>query len=72
MDSGESFQLMEDFTNSLTDTHFKDKLLHQLSNRKPFQNFMHTVDESEYRQDWFDLVNVLTTHDHTLKWINNK
>jgi len=54
MDSSQSFQVMEDFANSLTVTQFKDKLLYQLSNRKPFQNFNHTVDESEHRQDWFD------------------
>ncbi len=54
MNSNEGFQVMEDFANSLSDIHFKDKLFDQLSNRKPFQNFKFMIDSSEYRQDWFD------------------
>lgn len=51
MDSGDSFQVMEDFANSVVDTHFKDKLLHQQSNRKLFQNVKYMADKSEYRQE---------------------
>lgn len=54
MDSREGFQVMEDFAYSMTDSKFRDKLLDQLSKRKPFQNFKFTIDTSEYRQDWFD------------------
>ncbi|MDR7131528.1 hypothetical protein J2X69_003892 [Algoriphagus sp. 4150] len=54
MDSREGFQVMEDFAYSMTDTNFREKLLDQLSKRKPFQNFKYTIDTSKYRQDWFD------------------
>ncbi|WP_339701628.1 UPF0158 family protein [Algoriphagus aquimarinus] len=54
MDSREGFQVMEDFAHSLSDFYFREKLLKQLSNRKPFQSFRYMIDESEYRQDWFD------------------
>lgn len=54
MSSREAFQVMEDFAGSLSDSPFQDKLFHQLSNRKPFQNFKYTIDNSKYREDWFD------------------
>lgn len=54
MDSREGFTVMEDFAYSMTDSKFREKLLDQLSKRKPFQNFKYTIDTSKYRQDWFD------------------
>ncbi|MEB2776567.1 UPF0158 family protein [Algoriphagus sp. D3-2-R+10] len=54
MDSNEGFKVMENFAYSMTDSYFREKLLDELSRRKPFQNFKFTIDTSEYRQDWFD------------------
>ena len=54
MDSMQSFRVMEDFANSLSDDAFRDRLIHQLSQRKPFSKFKWTIDNSNYRQDWFD------------------
>ena len=54
MDSRQGFQLMEDFANSINDDNFRTRLFEQLSQRKPFSKFKWTIDNSEYRQDWFD------------------
>ena len=53
MDSTEGFRVMEDFADSLDDSHFKNRIFDQLSRRKPFQNFKNLIDFSPYRQDWF-------------------
>lgn len=53
MDSRKSFQVMEDFANSLDDDSFKTQLINLLSQRKPFSKFKWAVDNSDYRQDWF-------------------
>lgn len=54
MDSTQGFQLMEDFAYSLTDEKFRDKIIDQLSRRRPFRNFKNLIDSSDYRQSWFD------------------
>ncbi|HED08134.1 MAG TPA: hypothetical protein ENI57_08470 [Ignavibacteria bacterium] len=55
MDSRESFQVMEDFTNTVTDEELKMKLELGLRLSKPFRNFKDIIDdEGEYRQKWFD------------------
>jgi len=54
LESRESFQIMADFADSVTDTRMQDKLVNALNNRKPFQNFKWQIDNSgEYRQKWF-------------------
>lgn len=53
MNSNQAFRVMENFAHSLTDIHFKDRLLERLSMRKPFRNFSDLIDDSPYRQDWF-------------------
>jgi len=53
MDSQRGFRVMEGFAHSLSDTHFRYKLLDQLSRRHPFQHFKRLIDASDYRQDWF-------------------
>lgn len=45
---------MENFANQLNDGLFKDQLLEALSKRKPFRHFKHLIDQSEFRQHWFD------------------
>jgi hypothetical protein len=54
LDSNESFQMMEDFTVWMPDRPMKQQLSEALKHRKPFANFKQMVDDSNYRQDWFD------------------
>ena len=54
MDSNQAFEVMEDFAHSLSDEKFRNRLFNQLAQRKPFSKFKWTIDNSEYRQDWFD------------------
>jgi hypothetical protein len=54
--SWQSFKIMEDFTEScIPDKDIvKSRLWNALSRRKPFQNFKIIIDNSPYRQCWFD------------------
>lgn len=54
MDSWQSFQVMEDFASSIADDNFRTQLINLLSQRKPFSKFKYTIDNSSYRQNWFD------------------
>ncbi|WP_163379195.1 hypothetical protein [Cyclobacterium sp. SYSU L10401] len=54
MESREAYQVMENFAFSLNDAVFREEILHELSKRKPFQRFKMMIDDSDYRQDWFD------------------
>jgi len=61
---------MEGFFESVEDLEFKVKLQHSLNNKKPFQNFKRLVDNSYYRQDWFDFKQK-TLERYVEKQINN-
>jgi hypothetical protein len=52
--SFESFKIMERFSEQMSDQNFKSKLKNILENKKPFQNFKNSVDNSDFRQEWFD------------------
>lgn len=54
LESFESFKIMESFVHQLTDQHLKAVLGNVLENKKPFQNFKNIIDQSHFRQDWFD------------------
>ena len=54
LESFESFKIMECFVAQLTDQNFKLKLQAVLQRKKPFQNFKHQIEQSNFRQDWFD------------------
>lgn len=54
MDSDESFRLMERFIYEVPDNELQNKLVHILRNHKPFANFKWQIDNSQYRQQWFD------------------
>ena len=54
LQSFESFKLMERFVEQLPDEGFKSELENALVNKKPFQNFNHFIDKSDFRQAWFD------------------
>jgi hypothetical protein len=56
--SRESFAVMEDFANKVTNLPLQNKLWTVLSGKKPFANFKMVIDHSgEYRQQWFDFKN---------------
>lgn len=54
MDSHDSFQIMERFTEKVDDLRFQNQLYNILNNRRPFANFKQLIENSDYRQDWFD------------------
>ena len=54
LESFESYKIMEDFKNQINDNYFKEKLNEALNRRKPFQNFKYLIDNSDYREDWFE------------------
>lgn len=54
LESFESFKIMELFVEQLPDKNLKLEFENILANRKPFQNFKHKVDCSDFRQNWFD------------------
>ena len=56
-DSHTSFKIMEDFTESLKDRNFRAILRDILSDRKPFANFRRTIDNSHFREKWFEFKN---------------
>ena len=54
LESFESFKIMEQFIDQISDTQFKSELENILQNRKPFQNFKNSIDNSDHRQKWLD------------------
>ncbi|SHK06006.1 UPF0158 family protein [Pseudozobellia thermophila] len=54
LESFESFKIMQRFSEQMSDQNFKSKLKSILENKKPFQNFNKTIDNSDFRQEWFD------------------
>jgi hypothetical protein len=54
LDSFESFKIMERFIAQLNDQNLKLELQDVLQQKKPFQNFKHKIDQSNFRQFWFD------------------
>ena len=54
IESFESFKIMELFVEQLSDQNLKSELENVLANKRPFQNFKHKIDHSEFRQSWFE------------------
>jgi len=54
LESFESFKIMERFVEQISDQQFKSELENILQKKKPFQNFKYLIDNSDYRQRWFD------------------
>lgn len=50
----ESFKIMEAFAENMGNEKFREQLFHALNHRKPFANFKWKIDNSNYRQNWFD------------------
>lgn len=51
--STESFKMMNNLAEELSDQKLKDALEIILGNRKPFQNFKNKIDDSAFREAWF-------------------
>jgi len=45
---------MELFVGQITDKKLKTELKTILTSKKPFQNFKHKIDQSNFRQSWFE------------------
>ncbi len=54
LESHGSFRIMEAFAERMGDEDFQGELFDILNDRKPFANFKWRIDNSKYRQDWFD------------------
>jgi hypothetical protein len=54
LQSFENFKIMELFVEQLPDKKLQSELENVLANKKPFQNFKHKIDLSDFRQNWFD------------------
>jgi len=54
LENFESFKIMERFVAQMSDQQFKSELENTLRNKKPFQNFKYSIDNSDLRQKWFD------------------
>ena len=52
--SFESFRIMERFLNEVDDIVFRSRLIKAISGGKPFRNFKNLIDNSKYRNKWFD------------------
>jgi len=57
--SRDSFEIMTDFVDSLSDSNkLKNRLINALNKKKPFREFKFVIDNSgEFRQKWFDFKN---------------
>ena len=53
MESHKSFQIMEDFVDTVVSEETRKRLTQALNGYKPFRNFKHQIDHSEERQNWF-------------------
>lgn len=56
--SHEGYKIMAAFAENLLDDRWQSKLINALNKRRPFANFKHLVDNSPYRQQWFDFKRV--------------
>jgi DNA-nicking Smr family endonuclease len=54
LESFESFKIMERFVSQIADEQFQAELENILERKKPFQNFKNRIDNSDFRQKWFD------------------
>lgn len=56
--SNESYQIMSEFADQLTDNYLQSRLLDALRRNKPFREFKFVIDNSGiFRQQWFDFKN---------------
>ena len=54
MTTRDSFQIMEDFIETVSDKGLANRLVYALSHSKPLRHFNDIVENSRCRQEWFD------------------
>tara|TARA_R110001606_G_scaffold354229_1_gene504905 strand:+ start:659 stop:1096 length:438 start_codon:yes stop_codon:yes gene_type:complete len=54
LESFESFKIMEKFIDEISEQNFKNRLTEILERKKPFRNFKDEVENSAYREAWFE------------------
>ena len=54
LENFESFKIMERFVEQMNDQQLKSELENTLRNKKPFQKFKYSIENSILRQNWFD------------------
>lgn len=54
LESYECFKIMERFIDQLSNSLLKSELENILQNRKPIQIFKYRIENSDYRQNWFN------------------
>ena len=58
MHTKDSFNVMVDFAEQVSDANLKSELLDALDRKKPFRHFKYVIDNSPgFRQSWFDFKN---------------
>jgi len=67
MDSSQSFRVMVDFIDTVDAPDLKKQLERILNRPKPFRYFKHEIDESDYRQEWFDF-----KHKMIMNWVTEQ
>lgn len=67
MESRESFQMMADFAEKVSDKYLRNKLIEALHSHKPFRAFKFTIDNSPERQNWFAFKN-----NRYIKWTEDQ
>ena len=67
MDSNQSFRVMEYFIEKIDSEQLREKLVITLNRPKPFRNFKYLMDNSKYRQNWFDF-----KFDQNILWVKEQ
>jgi len=58
MEASDSFKLMAEFAEQVSDEKLQDKLINALNRKHPFREFKFVIDNSgEYRNNWFEFKN---------------
>ncbi|WP_373548790.1 UPF0158 family protein [Haliscomenobacter sp.] len=53
LNSRESFQMMEDFVETIKNVRLRDRLIDALSIKKPFRSFRNAIQSEEIEDDWY-------------------
>ncbi len=53
LNSRDSFQMMEDFVETIKNVRLKNRLIDALSIKKPFRSFRNAVEDEEILDDWY-------------------
>jgi len=54
LETNESFRIMEKYAEQVDNSRLRAQLVNAIYNPKPFANFKRIIDNSDFRQDWFD------------------